>query len=255
MSSNVASVADNTSRDTTGFHDLPLDERLQTARDGTAFFGRHLAQISDADLDGSSSLPGWTRKHVLAHVGYNAAALCNLITWAATGVETPMYSSFEQRNLEIEQGATQSAAALRNLFSHTAARLDEAWRHLPSDRWSHEVRTIQGRTIPASETAWLRTREVWIHAVDLGTAGSFADFPEPVLADLFDDVLSGWRRNDDGAQLRLMPAGQTATDVDPGFDGTRIEVSGSLAAIVGWMCGRSTDGITTAEGVTPPRWI
>ncbi|GAB91143.1 maleylpyruvate isomerase family mycothiol-dependent enzyme [Gordonia rhizosphera] len=248
-------MADNTSRDTRGFHELSLDERLTTARDGTAWFARHLAQISDADLDVPSALAGWTRKHVVAHVGYNAAALCNLVAWADTGVETPMYPSFEERNTEIEEGATLPAAALRNLFDHTAARLDEGWRHLPADRWSHEVRTMQGRTVPASETAWLRTREVWIHTVDLGSGASFAEFPEPVLVDLFDDVLSGWRRNGDGAELRLMPAGEPVTDVDPAFVGARTEVSGSLAAVVGWMCGRSTDGITTAEGVTPPRWI
>ena len=116
-------------------------------------------------------LDGWTRKHLLAHVGYNAAALCRLLDWAATGVETPMYESTEQRNREIREGATLSAPALRNLFDHTVARLDEKWRRLPESAWDAEVRTTQGRSVPASETVWMRTREVWIRAVDLANTG------------------------------------------------------------------------------------
>jgi maleylpyruvate isomerase len=29
---------------------------------------------------------------------------------------------------------------------------------------ANEVKTIQGRTVPASETVRMRTREAWIHA-------------------------------------------------------------------------------------------
>ena len=85
------------------FHDLELSERLLIARRGTAFFAQRLAELTDDELDGDTLLDGWTRKHLLAHVGYNAAALCRLLDWAATGVETPMYESTEQRNQEIRR--------------------------------------------------------------------------------------------------------------------------------------------------------
>ena len=159
------------------FNDLELSERLLIARRGTAFFAQRLAELTDDELDGDTLLDGWTRKHLLAHVGYNAAALCRLLDWAATGVETPMYESMEQRGQEINEGATLSAAALRNLFDHTVARLDEKWRHLPESAWDAEVRTAQGRSVPASETVWMRTREVWIHAVDLVNGARFTSFP------------------------------------------------------------------------------
>ena len=139
------------------FHDLPLSEQLTAARRGTAYFGQRLAELSDAALDGETALDGWTRRHLVAHVGYNAAALCRLVDWAATGVETPMYDSTEQRGREIEEGATLNPAALRNLFTHTVARLDEKWRHLPAAAWDAQVRTAQGRTVPATETAWMRS--------------------------------------------------------------------------------------------------
>ncbi|MFW0787958.1 maleylpyruvate isomerase family mycothiol-dependent enzyme [Gordonia sp. CPCC 206044] len=246
-------MSDNTSH--VGFGELPLDERLTIAREGTSWFARHLAGISDGDLDEPSSLPGWSRKHLVAHVGYNAAALTNLVTWASTGVETPMYPSAQQRNTEIEEGATLSAAALRNLFDHTAARLDEGWRHLAADRWDFPVRTIQGRTVAASETAWMRTREVWIHTVDLGSGATFDGFGEPILVSLFDDVLGAWRRQSAGGRLRLVVDDGAPTDVDPAFDGARSQVIGTLAAVVGWMCGRSTDGIANPDDVPPPRWL
>ena len=78
-----------------------LEAELATVRQGTAFFGRNLDELSDAELDGDSLLPGWTRRHVVAHIGYNARAISRLIEWAGTGVETPMYEFAEARNNEI----------------------------------------------------------------------------------------------------------------------------------------------------------
>jgi maleylpyruvate isomerase len=49
-----------------------LDALLQ-ARRGTAFFARKLNELTDAELDGRTHLPEWTRRHLVAHVGYNAA--------------------------------------------------------------------------------------------------------------------------------------------------------------------------------------
>ena len=172
-----------------GFNDLELSERLLIARRGTAYLSQRLAELTDDELAGPPLLDGWTRQHLRAHIGYNAAALCRLMDWAATGVETPMYASTEQRAQEIAEGATLSPAALRNLFAHTVARLDEKWRHLPESAWQAQVRTAQGRLVPAEETVWMRTREVWIHAVDLDNGGRFGDFPKVVLESLLDDIV------------------------------------------------------------------
>lgn len=250
----MSSSAGAAGTDIAGYHQLPLDEQLAIARSGTAYFVQHLARISDDDLAGASLLPDWSRKHLVAHVGYNAAALCNLMTWASTGLPTPMYSSPAQRNKEIDEGSTLGAQALRNLVDHTAARLDEAWRNLPTEKWEAQVKTIQGRTVPATETAWMRTREVWLHAIDLGAGGSFADLPEAVLVDLFGDIIGAWKRKGSGADLRLItPAG--STDVDPDFTGDRIEVRGTLSAVVGWMAGRTVDGVQSSTEVTAPHWL
>jgi len=237
-----------------------LDGLLQ-ARRGTAFFARKLNELTDADLDGDSLLPGWTRRHVVAHAGYNARAVARLVEWAATGVETPMYPSVEVRNHEIDFGATLSPIALRNLFDHSAVHLNVEWRDLPADNWHHKVKTVQGRVVPAEETVWMRTREVWVHAVDLDNGATFKDIPEPVLARLLTDITGAWRARgtDNGLLIRV---DGTALSFGDATAASPTVVSGSLAAIAQWATGRGTAGTTaTHDGgsVTPapaaPAWI
>lgn len=239
-----------------------LDGLLQ-ARRGTAFFARKLNELTDAELGRESLLPGWTLRHVVAHVGYNARAVARLVEWAATGVETPMYPSVEVRNHEIEFGATLSPIALRNLFEHSAVHLNVEWRDLPADNWHHKVQTVQGRTVPAEETVWMRTREVWVHAVDLGNGATFADIPEPVLARLLTDITSAWhtRGTDCGLVIRVTGQPSTMTFGDVAATAPTV-VSGSLPAITQWAAGRGTHGTTATrdgETVTPsppaPKWI
>ncbi len=67
----------------------------------------------DDDFVRPTALPGWTRRHLVAHVAANADALGNLVRWAATGRRTPMYATPEERAAGIEQGARMSADELR----------------------------------------------------------------------------------------------------------------------------------------------
>lgn len=237
-----------------GFNDLDLSERLLIARRGTAYFAQRLAELTDDELDEPTALTGWSRKHLVAHVGYNAAALCRLMDWAASGVETPMYASTEQRGREIEEGSTLNAAALRNLFTHTAARLDEKWRHLPTSAWSAQVRTAQGRLVPSAETAWMRTREVWIHAVDLGNGGRFGDFPDVVLDSLLVDVVGSWRRKGVGAGLVIRVDGRVPFEVHEGA-GVETTIAGPLASVVRWAVGRGGVALASGADAEPPQWL
>jgi maleylpyruvate isomerase len=237
------------------FHDLELTERLLLARRGTSYFAQRLAEITDEEMFDDTLLNGWTRKHLLAHVAYNAAALCRLLDWAATGVETPMYKSVQQRNQEISEGATLASGALRSLFDHTTARLNEKWRHLPPSAWNAEVLTVQGRLIPASDTAWLRTREVWIHAVDLASGGRFAEIPDLVLTALLFDIVKAWRTAGLGSDLVLEITGTSPVAIQGGQLEPRV-VRGTLPAIVRWAAGRGAVGVSsTGELPEPPRWL
>jgi maleylpyruvate isomerase len=240
-------------------HDQVTDPRLAasllTARRGTAYFARKLAELADDDFDAPSMVAGWDRRHVIAHVGYNARALTRLVEWAATGIETPMYASPEQRGKEIEDGATLKPIALRHLVAHSTVHLNVEWRDLSESAWQAEVRTAQGRVVPVSETPWMRSREVWIHAVDLDNGGSFRDFPPEVVDRLLLEITGMWRQRGTEPDLTIAPtdrADQIALGNDP-----QPRLEGSAADLARWAAGRGSQHLTASTGTVPepPRWL
>ena len=275
--------------------DPALKAGLLLARRGQAYFSRKLNELGNDELDAPSLVPGWTRRHVVAHVGLNARALTRLTEWAATGVENPMYPSPQARDEEIEYGATLPARALRHLSAHAAVHLDVEWRDLPDEAWRAQVRTAQGRLVPASETVWMRTREVWVHAVDLDNGASFRQFPPELVDLLLADVARMWRARGEQTPV-LEPTDRVAADEPvlagvgsgapvgggaatggagagvPSADGsvgvTRgsgpvadglLRVRGRAADLARWATGRGgAHLLTTSDGSpvpTPPRWL
>lgn len=243
-------------------HDLATDpalqEALRTVRRGTEFFGRKLNELPDDALQVPSLLPDWTRAHVIAHVSYNARAIARLMKWANTGIETPMYSSWDARNAEIEYGAALAPKELRDLYQDSATQLDAAWRDTPPNAWKHQVKTAQGRTVPASESVWMRTRETWIHAVDLDNGAAFDLLPANVLKRLLQEITGAWQSRGEGKDL-LLKASDASSVLEFGdLDSDNPEViSGTLADVTAFATGRSTKGITSSKQLSPtvPRWL
>jgi maleylpyruvate isomerase len=166
------------------------DDSRRWSDEGTKLFLDAATGIEDEAYDAPSRLPGWIRRHLVAHVAANADALGNLVRWAATGVPTPMYASAEERAAGIARGPRLSAAELDRWLRRSAAELSESTGRLTDEQWSAEVVTAQGRTVPASEIPWLRAREVCVHAVDLGLGVTFADLPDDFLEALVADVVA-----------------------------------------------------------------
>ena len=115
--------------------------------------------------------------------------------------------------------------------------------------------------MPATETVWMRTREVWVHAVDLDNGATFTDIPTPVLARLLADITGAWhtRGTDTGLLVKVtdQPGGMTFGDTNAE---TPLVVSGPLAAITQWATGRGTHGVTATSTDLPevppaPKWI
>lgn len=221
---------------------------------GTAYFA---SRMEACDLDRATRLPGWTGRHVVAHVAANALALGRLVHWARTGEERPMYSSPQARDVEIEELAGRlSAAELAGLAKETAEELRADLGRLSGTQWEATVRTAQGRVVPATEIVWMRTREVWIHGVDLG--GSFADFPGELVDALVGDVVGLWSTRGQGPAMVLRAtdgeaawhvsapaadsvgaAGPSQADVVPEVRGTAVpEVRGTAAELAAWVTGR-----------------
>jgi maleylpyruvate isomerase len=181
---------------------------------GTKLFLAGVDELGDDMLGAQTALPGWTRRHLIAHVHYNAEALRRLTHWAATGLPSPMYDSRRQRAEEIEAGALLPAADLRGLVHESAAALATDLDSLSDREWAQEVRTAQGRIVAASEIPWLRAREVAVHAVDLGVSVGFGDLPEDLNIALAIDVIN------------------------------RRALAGEAVPIVEWLTGRTTQAPT-----------
>jgi maleylpyruvate isomerase len=213
------------------------------------------AEMDEDAIGKPSALPGWSRKHVLAHVAANANALGNLIHWAATGQPTPMYSSPNERAVGIEHGSLMPAADLRDWLRRSAAALEDATSHLAAGRWKAPVVTAQGRTVPVSEVPWLRAREVYVHAVDLAVGLSFADLPADFLAALCDDVIAR-RGTVPGPAVLLADVGTGRQWILPG-NGEAVAVSGPLDELTAYLTGRAHEVAATGGGSAPalPPWL
>ncbi|MES9500576.1 maleylpyruvate isomerase family mycothiol-dependent enzyme [Streptomyces koyangensis] len=166
-----------------------LDDARAWARTGTELLLDAVAGLDEDAFSVPSLLPGWSRKHLVAHVAANADALGNLVHWAATGEERPMYASPEERAAGIAKGPTLSVDELRSWLAASAHKLAAGLDGLTDEQWGREVVTAQGRTVPATELPWMRAREVCVHAVDLGTGVvTFADLPQGFLTALVAEI-------------------------------------------------------------------
>ena len=233
-------------------HDPHAEQALPWAADGAAYLRGMLTRMGDEAFAKPSSLPNWTRAHVLTHVARNADALINLLTWARTGVPTPPYSSTEQRNADIEAGAKRSPAEIRADLVASSDRLAAAVRGMPEEAWSARV-DFRGRRILASDVLWLRAREVWIHAIDLDAGASFSDLPRPMLRELLTDAAVTMGARPEFPRLLLAPTDEPRTwtvgEMPAGSDGGPLEVRGPAAELVAWLLGRSKGrDLRTAEG-------
>jgi maleylpyruvate isomerase len=213
--------------------------------EGEQFLDEALDRLPGADPDGPSLLPGWSRRTVAAHVARNADALGNLLTWARTGVETPMYASTEARDNAIATTAQLPLASLVENSRSASRRFAAAVHGLPGPAWVVEVRTAQGRTVPVSQGVWMRCREVWVHAVDLDTGKGFDDIPDHVLVALIDDVTGMWARRSQTPDARF-----SAGDRHWGM-GT-VAVTAGLADLARYVTGRRA---ATGDRPTLPPWL
>jgi maleylpyruvate isomerase len=217
---------------------------------GERALGTALGRLVTAEYAGPSLLPDWDRAHVLGHLAGNADALVNLLTWARTGAETPMYPSPGARDAEIARRAALAPDALETEVLEATRRLADTVAAMPEEAWAAEVRTFQGRSVPAGEVLWIRAREVWVHTVDLDAGVDFPDVPGGVLAALVDDVFATWARTGTLPELTVF-----AGDREWGSGGPA--VAGPLPAVTAWVTGRTAGEELRADGPLPalPRWI
>jgi maleylpyruvate isomerase len=233
-------------------------QKLDWLRAGTMLFTARLDALSDADLDAPTRLPGWTRRHVVSHVAYNARALMRLVHWARTGEQSRMYASREARDAEIEDGTRFTPAELRALARGSADELWSALDGLSGAQWGAEVLTAQGRSVPATEIPWMRCREVWIHSVDLDAGTRFADFPPELVDALLDDLTALRQRGEQEPALVLAPDDRQRTWTIELAARPATKVTGEAASMAAWLTGRGDAGVHADAGAALPtlgRWL
>ena len=227
----------------------PAVASLRWWADGELAVAGRLHRLSDDELAAPSSLPDWTRAHVVAHVARNADALVNLLTWARTGVETPMYPSREVRDADIEATAALSAAALRADYVGACSRLARAMETMPAEAWTADVRTMQGTTVPATDVPWMRAKEVWVHGIDLRAGLTFADVPVEFCAALVDEVLTLFAERGQAPDATLI-----ADDIGRTWGSGAGTVRGPVSAIAGWLTRGDVSGLP-GDVPPPPSWL
>ena len=233
-------------------------EAADWVRTGADLFARGVGQCTDEDLIGDSLLPGWNRAFVISHVSANAQAIGRLLHWARTGIETPMYSSMEDRDREIASGADLPLADLTSWFVDSDRAVQQAFSDLPSDAWSHTVVTAQGREVPAEETLWMRSREVCIHAVDLAMGITFNDLPQGFLTRLVTEACARHSANPAMEMTVLVTTDDQQNSWTIQGEGDTATVSGTLPDIASWLVGRGSAGVRARSGdPTPalPKWL
>ena len=249
--------------------DTTIAAALGRIQDSTHRLLDAASALTDTQAGAASRLPGWTRGHVLTHLARNADGFRNLLRWAATGVETPMYASNAARDADIAAGAGRSAAELTADVRASAAVFAEAAAQLPAAAWAAPVER-RGDWFPARMILHMRLRELEIHHVDLDAGYQAADWPAdfvgetlPQVADSFAGrpdmppcqlIADGWPD-----ALRIGPAGRDSTSRDPAdpVPGPVI-VHGPPGSLLAWLTGRADNtGLRVTGAATapvPPPW-
>lgn len=229
---------------------------LVDVRTATERLAGYVADLDDRRMREPSLLPGWSRAHVVTHLARNADGLVNLLTWARTGVEHPMYASNADRDADIEEGAGRMAQVLHEDLLAACDRLTVACERMSDSQWSATVTARASMVFPASRIPTLRLFELWVHTVDLNVGFDFEDIPAGQLDVAVDSAVSRLMNRPEGPSVHLrvvFPDGQEQTWDLVGGGEVVHEVSGDPASVIGWLTGRRDgSGLTGDVPVLPP---
>jgi maleylpyruvate isomerase len=255
--------------DLSGIPEPAPTETLARVMEATSHLLATAEQFDDAAVREPSRLPGWTRGHLLTHVARNADAQVRLLTWAATGIRTPMYPSTGDRAAEIELGAARGAAELLADVTESAERFAAQAARLAPEQWKAEIEGMRGGPQPAAVVPWWRLEEILIHHVDLGVSFSPAHWPEYFTEPELSGIAA---RFSNPVYTPQSPAFRIAAEVLDGdaqgetvygvctspADESAPIVRGPSPALVAWLIGRSNgDGLNVEpHGALPqpPAW-
>lgn len=194
-----------------------------------------------------SSLPGWSRGHVLTHLARQADGLRNYLLGARIEKIVRMYASLTARDVDIEYGAMRPAQNIVDDVIKASTDFITDARAMPTEVWQrmavHARLSDDGPLIQVAAILQTRLAEVEIHHVDLNWDYCFEDSPPDVL-----DVLIGryLGRIVEGGQVFACRADDLGMSWSAGEVSDAPVISGSAHALVAWLTRRS-DGVELAS--------
>ncbi|MGD9481775.1 maleylpyruvate isomerase family mycothiol-dependent enzyme [Streptomyces sp. TRM70308] len=224
------------------------------------------ARLAPADAAGAaqeaavttapSALPGWSRGHVLTHLARNADALVNVLEGR------PMYASAEARDADIERGAARPLGEQLDDVRETAERLDRAFARYRGEEWQREVELRNGVRDRAAAIPFRRQVEIELHHLDLDAGRTLDELPAEFTGRLIAYLAKRFTGNSEVPATELRDADgrtwRTGRPMNPGGpdgegDATGpVVVTGSAAALAGWLAGRTPGtGLSTDGGRLP----
>lgn len=199
--------------------------------------------LDEATIREPSRLAGWTRGHVVTHLARNADGCVNLLHWARTGIESPMYPSAADREADINEGANRLAQVQQEDIRAADERFFMATEVMSESDWESGITNAQGLPVVVSIVPWMRLAEVLVHYVDLNLGAEFDDVVQlageqlELLADYcatrYDD-----RRGVPAIRLVVeLPSGDERVWLI-GDDGPTSDVRLHVAPALAWLTGR-----------------
>lgn len=212
------------------------------------------AKFTDADVKAQSTLPGWTRGHVLAHLEGITNAMARQLECAARGETVELYDGGQDgRNKAIEMAAGHSADAHRADLTAGLERALKAFDSLDADAaWQAPIAYRGGVVLDGGLALW---RELVIHTADLGTGHGPETWSRPFCEHLFDFLAA---RVPAGEKLVLQPLGLPPRTLGSG--GRSTVISGMITDIAAWLASRepslgSLRASAAADGVDLPELL
>jgi maleylpyruvate isomerase len=225
----------------------PLETLRKRIQEATQRLLGDTIGISDDDWNRPSRLPGWSRANVSSHLSANADALAELIGEAVEGRPGGFYADEETRAEGVERGSGMTGLELQICLDTSAGRLERAMDAV--DDWSAPVELL-GRQLSLAQLPMARLSEVLVHHLDLD-CGFDVGRLDPASA----RWLLQWTafRYADAADLPALRLESTSgLTAELGTDGERRTLTGSDAALWGWLMGRtSAAGVEGADGLAP----
>jgi maleylpyruvate isomerase len=233
---------------------------LVAVRRASAALHEIVGTMTEATMHGPSRLAGWRRGHVVSHLARNADGLLNLLIWARTGIEHPMYASTADRDADIEEGAHRLARVQQEDLWAAHQRFCQAADKLSAADWAAHVTDRQGRPMAASLVPWMRLTEVLVHLVDLDLGVDFervAELVGPQAEPFIDYVVTRYDNRVDVPAVRLsveLPGGdERIWTLGRGDDAS--DVHGPVAAASAWLTGREVPGGLVGDVPRLPAWL